>query len=200
MPSVAGYTWPADLDVTIRREAAAAHVPLAWAYAMIAAESGFNPNAGKDDAIEASFGLLQLNTRGGQGTGYTPQALKDPSVNLRIGLPYIARALAASVGPNVELHTLVYFVATRSGHPGQVDPEDARIRRIYDAFNAFNQAYPEAFPEVPAAPSVPPAGALPTDICIRGLVAATFILSIGRPLTDLSSEDRTAVRYVASLL
>ena len=35
---------------------------------------------------------------------------------------------------------------------------------------------------------------------LRALVAAAFVLSIGHPLSDLSQEDRDAVRYVASQL
>lgn len=200
MPSAAGYTWPDELDATIRREAATAHVPLAWAYAIIAAESGFNPNAGNDSNIESSHGLLQLNRNGGQGTGYSVEALRDPATNLRIGLPYIARALLQSFTPGIELRQLVYLVAIRSGHPGQVAPDDARIDAIYTRFIDFNNAFPEPFPEPPPPLSVPPAGGLPTDKVMKGLWAAGFVLSIGRPLSDLSSEDRTAVRYVASLL
>lgn len=200
MPSAAGYTWPDALDNTIRRCAASAGVPLAWAYAFIASESTFDPDARNESSLEHSYGLLQLNRDGGQGTGYPVESLLDLATNLRIGLPYIARALLTVPATESNLHEIVYLVSTRSGHPGQVARDDERIARIYGNFTAFYAAFPEPFPDPPPAPSVPPSGVLQTQLAIKGLVAATFVLSIGRPLSDLSAEDRTAVRYVAANL
>lgn len=200
MPSAAGYTWPDALDLTIRRCAASAGVPLAWAYAFIASESGFDADAGNESSIEHSYGLLQLNRDGGQGSGYPVETLLDPESNLRIGLPYIARALAQTNEPNADLHTLVWLVSVRSGHPGSVAKDDGRILTILRNFTAFQAAYPEPFPAPPPTPSLPPAGSMPSNTAMRGLVAATFVLSIGRPLSDLSPEDAAALRYVASLV
>lgn len=200
MPSAAGYTWSDPLDATIRRCAASAGVPLAWAYAFIASESGFDFGARNESSIEHSYGGLQLNIDGGQGTGYPVETLLDPEANLRIGLPHIARALAATNEPGADLHTLVWRISTRSGHPGNVAKDDPRILTILRNFTAFDAAFPIPFPDVPPPPSLPPAGAMPSNTAIKGLVAATFVLSIGRPLTDLSPEDAAALRYVASLV
>lgn len=200
MPSAAGFTWSDSLDATIRRCAASAGVPLAWAYAFIASESGFNPDARNESNIEHSYGLLQLNRDGGQGTGYPVETLLDPESNLRIGLPYIARALAQSVDVYGDPHTLVFAVSVKSGHPGPVAPEDPRIKTIYRNYKAFMAAVPEPFPEPPPPAVLPPAGSMPSNTAMRGLIAATFVLSIGRPLSDLSREDALAVKYVASLL
>lgn len=200
MPSAAGYTWSDSADATIRRCADSAGVPLAWTYTYIASESGFDAGARNESAIEHSYGYLQLNRDGGQGTGFPVETLLDPESNLRIGLPSIARALATVAQDPSDLHTLVWLVSTRSGHPGPVAKDDPRILTIFRNFTAFVAAFPEPFPAPPPPASVPPAGAMPSEQAIRALVAATFVLSIGRPLSDLSSEDRTAVRYVASLL
>jgi hypothetical protein len=200
MPSAAGYTWTDTLDGTIRRCAASAGVPLAWAYTFIASESGFNPDARNESAIEHSYGLLQLNADGGQGTGYPVETLLDPEANLRIGLPYVARALAQTNEPNADLHRLVWLVSIRSGHPGPVRIDDPRILTILSNFTAFIAAYPEPFPAPPPTPSLPPAGSMPSNTAIKGLVAATYILSVGHPLSDLSPEDAAALRYVASLV
>lgn len=200
MPSAAGYTWPDELDAIIRRESHSAGVPIAWSYAIIGAESGFNPNAGNESDIESSHGLLQLNRSGGQGTGYTVQTLRDPTTNLRIGLPYIARALTDAAAVTGNLHDVVWYVSVRSGHPGPVTKDDPRVLAILRNYEGFMAAFPESSPAPPPPAAVPPVGALPSDQAIRALVAATFILSVGHPLSDLSPDDRTALRYVVSLL
>jgi hypothetical protein len=48
------------------------------------AESRLNPNASNISAKEASFGLFQLNTKGGVGKGYSPEYLKDIDNNIAL--------------------------------------------------------------------------------------------------------------------
>lgn len=48
------------------------------------AESRLNPNASNITSREASFGLFQLNTKGGVGSGYSPEYLKDVDNNIAL--------------------------------------------------------------------------------------------------------------------
>jgi len=48
------------------------------------AESRFNPNATNITSKEASYGLFQLNTKGGVGDGYSPEYLKDVDNNIAL--------------------------------------------------------------------------------------------------------------------
>ncbi len=137
MPSSCGYVWSADLDNVIRAEAQVAGVPLDLAYAIIAAESSFDPRAHALSAIEDSVGLLQLNRRGGQGTGYSVEQLMDPQLNLRLGLPAIRRAFEQSWQPNIDPFEFIYRVATRSGHPGDIPRNDPRILKVANAWACF---------------------------------------------------------------
>ena len=59
-------------------------VQQAAALANAIAESGLNPHAQNVSSIEASFGLFQLNTRGGLGTGHNPADLVRAEVNIGI--------------------------------------------------------------------------------------------------------------------
>jgi hypothetical protein len=141
MPTLCGYTWPDTLDAVIRDEAQRAGAPLDLVYAIIAVESGFNPSAHVDNALEDSVGLLQLNRRGGQGAGYPVDFLQDPRNNLRIGLPAIVTAFHQVWQPGLNAYDFIYQVATRSGHPGPVPRDDPRIRRLAQVWSCF---YPAA--------------------------------------------------------
>jgi hypothetical protein len=78
---------------------------------------GYNPAK----PAEASYGLFQLNTNGGQGLPWAdrPDELLDPVKNAEIAAPEIARAYQVGVqkgfkdGPD-----LAAWVAANSGHPG----------------------------------------------------------------------------------
>jgi hypothetical protein len=59
-------------------------VQQAAALANAIAESGLNPQARNVSSIEASFGLFQLNTKGGLGTGHDPADLVRAEVNIGI--------------------------------------------------------------------------------------------------------------------
>lgn len=168
MPTACGYTWSDELDAIIRAEATAAGVPLDLAYALSAAESGFDPRARNLSPIEDSVGLLQLNRRGGQGAGYTVEFLMDPRNNLRLGLPPVRRAWEQSWRPDIEPYELVYQVATRSGHPGPVPRNDPRIIRLATLWSCFytGNGYSLAGP-VTAPRLVPaPASALAADLAL----------------------------------
>ena len=137
MPSLAGSSWSDQLDLIIREEAARANVPLDLAYTFIAAESGFDPTARNLTPTEDSVGLLQLNRIGGQGQGYSVQELMDPRRNLQIGLPAIRGAFAMTWSPTIPPFEYIYLVSIRSGHPGQVPPDDYRILRIAMIWSNF---------------------------------------------------------------
>lgn len=180
MPTICGYTWSEPLDAIIREEALRADVPLDIAYAIIAVESGFNPSAHNLSDIEDSVGLLQLNRRGGQGTGYTVAQLMDPTLNLRIGLPHIAAAFRAAWSPTIEPYEFIYQVATRSGHPGPVLRSDPRILAIARAWGCFFQGVGVAGPSgAPAAAAAPGPGVALTAVAVIpfSLAALPLIIS-----------------------
>ena len=71
---------------------------------------------------EASYGLFQLNTMGGQGSGYAnnPEALFDPKLNASIALPPIAAAYREAKKKGIPDNSIemAMYVAANSGHPG----------------------------------------------------------------------------------
>ncbi len=137
MPTVCGYTWPVDLDTIIREEAVRAGVPLDLAYALIAAESSFDPSQVTPEAPGGySYGLLQLYDHG-QGAGYPKEVLLDPRSNLQIGLPYISSAFTATWSPTILPYEFIWLVSVRSGHPGDVPRNDYRIKRIAQIWGCF---------------------------------------------------------------
>lgn len=142
MPSVCGYSWSSELDAIIREELARARIRLDIGYTFIAFESGFNALARNlNPPIEDSVGLLQLNRIGGQGVGYTVEQLQDPRLNLRVGLPPIARSYAAAWQPDRQPYEFLYLVATNSGHPGLIPRSDPRIRRAFNIWACFNAGW-----------------------------------------------------------
>jgi len=156
MPSICGYAWPKWLDDIIREEAERHDVPLDIAYTFIAAESSFDPTQVTPEAAGGySYGLLQLYDHG-QGAGYPTSELLDPRRNLQIGLPYIHNAILQSWRADIEPYEYIYLVATRSGHPGQVDRTDYRIRRIAQIWSCFGHGVgvfgPGGIPSTTAGP------------------------------------------------
>lgn len=115
MPSLCGYTWSDALDTIIVQKCQEHGCPLDLAYAVIAGESGFDVAALGDAGC--SSGLLQLNTCGGQGTGYTVLELRDPELNLDIGLPPIAAAFRQVWTPVIPQLDFIIGVCLNSGHP-----------------------------------------------------------------------------------
>jgi len=68
---------------------------LPWVLAIAYGESRFDPTAARESSNagipgaqpEASYGLFQLNTMGGRGTGYSKATLYDPYENAKINMP-----------------------------------------------------------------------------------------------------------------
>jgi hypothetical protein len=127
------------------------------------AESGLMSNAVGDAGC--SIGLFQLNTCGGQGSAYAdnPDALKDPRLNCRIGIPPIAVATWQATVRGYAGERFIREVARSSGHPGWVGLEDARLTHIVNSVkrlitNARGQivAWPEFDPRVCAGGPLPP--------------------------------------------
>lgn len=99
---------------------------------IVSAESGFDPNAVGDAGC--SIGLLQLNTCGGQGNDYrnNKDALKDPKLNLQVGVPPIAVATLQATQRGYTGERFIKEIARSSGHPGFVPLDDPRLEHIYD--------------------------------------------------------------------
>ena len=180
MPTICSYTWSAGLDAIIQEEAARAGVPLDLAYTFIAAESGFDPTAHNLTPYEDSVGLLQLNRIGGQGQGYTVQQLKDPRLNLQIGLPYIRAAFQATWSPTITPYEFIWLVSVRSGHPGDVARNDYRIVRIATIWNCF---FPAAGISGPGGAPATAAGPGPAAALTGGMMA---LLAPGSPVPPAS--------------
>lgn len=102
----------------VQQYSAANGVPTWITSDIIQAESSGNPSAVGDNGT--SFGLLQLHTNGGQGTGYTQAQLLDPATNLKIGLPPIAQAYKQSSKAGLTGLPLLLATANASGHPGNL--------------------------------------------------------------------------------
>lgn len=117
----------------IRAECARQGCPEYIAMGIVSAESGFDPNAVGDNG--RSIGLLQLYVDGGQGSAYrdNPDALKDPVLNLSIGIRPIALAAFEATRRGYTGERYIREVARSSGHPGFVDLNDARLTNIVNA-------------------------------------------------------------------
>lgn len=143
MPSECGFTWSDSLDNLIILKSVQYGVPLDLSYAFIAAESGFDPSKPGDCTDPTnlstccSWGLLQLNLCGGQGTGFTPAQLQDAATNLDIGLPPIAAAFRLCWTPTIAQDQYIRCVMRNSGHPGNVPDGDP----VFEA--AFNNIFPK---------------------------------------------------------
>lgn len=114
-------------------------VPSGVWYPIMVAESNGNPSAVGDNG--KSIGLFQLNTAGGQGSGYAPATLYDPVVNARIAMPAIAEAYYAVKGKYTGAE-LTAQVAARSGHPGgsisnPLSPSNTGVSRIREIASSY---------------------------------------------------------------
>lgn len=91
-----------DFDAEITAAAQRAGVPLLLTRALVAKESGFDPNAvrGEPQLGDASIGLMQilLSTAQHYHPGITVAQLKEPAVNLAIGTQLLADLLAKGGG------------------------------------------------------------------------------------------------------
>lgn len=141
-----------DTIACLMRERVASDGGEPWIlFGIVAAESGFAPNAVGDrasgpsvtvgnqsyapyrdpnGAYWCSLGLLQLNLCGGQGVGYSPTTLFDPRRNLEIGYRPIAIATIQAYQRGYTGERFIREIARSSGHPGFVPLEDARLTSI----------------------------------------------------------------------
>lgn len=80
--------WLADITEIANRHG----VPVPMVLAIIAVESQFNPNAFRQEAQDASYGLMQILTGTAHGVGFSgePTELLDPVTNLEYGTAYLA--------------------------------------------------------------------------------------------------------------
>lgn len=94
-------------------------VPEYIAYSIAMAESSLNPDSEYGEANGTkSYGLFQLNSKG-QGAGYSPDQLKNPMTNAKIGMKAIADAYHKLKSQGLpDDATMAMKVAENSGHPG----------------------------------------------------------------------------------
>lgn len=110
-----------------------------WAPILIAESGGKEKahNPGTATVPEDSWGLFQLNRKGGQGAGYSPDQLVIPQVNAEIAARYIGPAVKKCGAGNLAC------IAVNSGHPGLVPTSDPRVRNIVGIGGAFSGARSE---------------------------------------------------------
>lgn len=99
-------TVPGSIFAIVTAAASVYGVPVELVAAIIQAESSFNPDAmGDRDAqgVPHSFGLMQLHDKGA-GSGFSPQQLLDPNLNVEIGTRYLGECLRAFGG---DLHLAI---------------------------------------------------------------------------------------------
>jgi len=85
-PTKVQNTDMADLIYNRFREAGFSDVQARAAVANAIAESNLNPNAKNITAKEESYGLFQMNRKGGLGTNHTPENLMDPNYNIGLAI------------------------------------------------------------------------------------------------------------------
>lgn len=84
-------------DNLIEEAANTYRVPFAWIKAVIGTESGFDPNAYREEPKigDASYGLMQILYSTATSLGYkgNPQGLLEPRTNIMLGTKYLARLI-----------------------------------------------------------------------------------------------------------
>jgi hypothetical protein len=92
----------ADLIYTRFIEAGFNEAQATAALANAYAESSFNPSAKNITDKEESYGLFQMNRKGGLGQDYTPEQLKDPETNIAIAIREAKKSKNFVQSTNVE--------------------------------------------------------------------------------------------------
>jgi hypothetical protein len=92
-----------DAVVTAMRKHGMPMEALPWVLAIVLGESNGDPRATRENdnsslraqgiaaQPEASYGIFQLNTMGGRGTGYTKAQLYDPYLNADVNMPALKK-------------------------------------------------------------------------------------------------------------
>lgn len=163
-----------------------------------------------------SWGLLQLNVCGGQGTGMTIAQLTDPETNLSVGVPPIALAFRRH-GTNW------WETLQASGHPGS-NPSPELTAAWQPAVDLIACLVPalEGYPGTPAPPPPPPVATVLTGTvssagrALAGAVVTAFPeqraaltgagggyslagLLAGEHLVTVSAPGHTAASFVVTL-
>ena len=98
------------------------------------AESGFNPNRINSKG-EYSVGLFQMNMKGGAGTGYSEQQLKDPELQARVMVPQFAAKYREFYGKGLRGEELASAVARYTERPeGYKDPNGVAAQNYKRAY------------------------------------------------------------------
>ena len=156
--------------------------------AVIGTESNFNPQAVRQEATDASYGLMQVLFGTAQGLGYTGLAagLLDPLTSIDLGTRLLGQNLRAR-GGDVEAAVSQYnggyrpslgfgkrFPNGTFGNQGHVD----RFTRWWVETRAALQV---STPPAPGTPPSPPERALSLSpwLIVAGLLAGWFLLRKG---------------------
>lgn len=125
------------------------------ALANAVAESGLNPKAENVTSREASYGLFQMNVKGGLGTGYTPDQLKDPNFNIDLAIA-AAKKARNFMGAKDDLAAAVEAFVREVERPQHPDRETSK--RVGIAMNLAKKygVGPQSSASVPSAPLPPP--------------------------------------------
>jgi soluble lytic murein transglycosylase-like protein len=183
-----------DFDSLLAPAAAWAGVELALVKALIGHESQFDPNAyhfdGPDPALNASYGLMQVEGTTARGYGYTGpvQGLYDPSRNITLGIRRlrealdrqggdVARAVSDYNGGNRP--SLGFGTPFPSGRFGNQPYVDA----VLDNLSYFRAQTPAAPGDTTAAAA--PAAAAPSALrkvvlVVAGILGAALVIVLGR--------------------
>jgi soluble lytic murein transglycosylase-like protein len=179
-----------DYDALIVPRAQAADVEVALVKAIIAHESRFVPTAyhfdGPDPALNASYGLMQVEGRTARDCGFTGDfpTLYDPGTNLDLGIPLLGELLRHYTG-DVARAVSAYNGGDRPALGfGTPFPDGTFGNQAYVDDVLEELAYYRSVAQPTAAPSSPkPAGGhvtIPTIVLF--VVAVVVVLVVGRIL------------------
>lgn len=129
---------PAEIEAMILKKFMSAGFTKEQSIAFLAnaqRESGFNPKASNVTDKEASYGLFQMNTKGGLGTGHKPEDLMDPEYNINL---MIKAAMAAGISKTRTTEEAVADIVTKIERPA--NQKDEIATRI-DIANQLSKKY-----------------------------------------------------------
>lgn len=98
----------ADLIYTRFTEAGFSDAQAKAAIANALAESSLRPTASNISDKEESYGLFQMNRKGGLGSGYTPEQLKDPEFNIQLAIDAAKKSKAFTQATDVKEATKAF--------------------------------------------------------------------------------------------
>ena len=116
---------PAEIEAMILKKFMSAGFTKEQSIAFLAnaqRESGFDPKASNVTDKEASYGLFQMNTKGGLGTGHKPEDLMDPEYNINL---MIKAAMAAGISKTRTTEEAIAEIVTKIERPAKQKDEIA---------------------------------------------------------------------------